>query len=95
MENIGEDEVVEDVTKSGRKKLRNERRDAGEEYINIKGKVVPSKMFIARDCTCQLKCKDNVPDEIQKKIHERFYGLKSWDAQTAWLGSTVKIVVLK
>lgn len=44
-----------------KKNVRKEKRLRGEEYINVKGVLVPTKQIdTARECNCQHKCHEKV-----------------------------------
>lgn len=44
-----------------KKNVRKEKRSRGEEYINVKGVLVPPKQIdTARECNCQHKCHEKV-----------------------------------
>ena len=83
----------------GRKRVRNFdswaknkrkfKRTAGQEYRNVRGNIVPAKLFTPVECNCRFKCSEQVSSENQKAIHKMYYQLTSWDAQTAWLCSVV------
>lgn len=46
------------------------------------------------ECKCQYDC-DQLPEERRKRIFERYWGLQSWDSQTAFLAGQIKKVEQK
>lgn len=85
-----------------RKRLRNEgkwarnerktKRAKGEEYISQKGILVPQKQMTPGSCPCPLKCHEVINMERQVKIFKDFYALGSFDLQSAFLFSSIKVV---
>ncbi|CAH1232326.1 unnamed protein product [Diabrotica balteata] len=101
MENLGEiQEPDETEVRKGRKKMKQEAswgkyvrkrcRASGEKYTSIKGKVMAAKTFFYIECNCRLKCSTGVPENVQREVHDRFYKLQDWNAQTSWLCGTVR-----
>ncbi|CAK1596051.1 unnamed protein product [Parnassius mnemosyne] len=98
--NLGEiNHPDSDETVKGRKRVRNfdrwaknirkRKRTAGQEYRNVRGSIVPAKVFTPVVCSCRFKCSEQVSSENQEAIHVMFYQLTSWDAQTTWLCSAI------
>ncbi|CAK1586739.1 unnamed protein product [Parnassius mnemosyne] len=71
------------------KNIRKRKRTAGQEYRNVRGSIVPAKVFTPVVCSCRFKCSEQVSSENQEAIHVMFYQLTSWDAQTTWLCSAI------
>ncbi|CAH1106347.1 unnamed protein product [Psylliodes chrysocephalus] len=60
-------------------------RAAGQEYLNIRGQVVPANKFYDDDCTCHKKCHSLFTLEERKLIFDNFYKLKNFDLQKAFI----------
>lgn len=75
-----------------RRAVNKKKRCAGEEYITKSGKTVPSKPFQPFVCVCKNKCHLLLPEERQRELHTSFYGLQSFNLQTSYLFSLVKVV---
>ena len=55
--------------------VRKKRRDAGEQYITRKGKVIPAKTIDLRDCTCKLRCGEKYPWMKDKCCFDTFMNM--------------------
>ncbi|CAH1113498.1 unnamed protein product [Psylliodes chrysocephalus] len=69
-----------------RKKLK----DSNKKHYSIKGKLIKPKIFIDFLCNCTLKCNESISQENRKKVFENFWGLASYNAQTAYIAATVR-----
>lgn len=75
-----------------KRNIRKQKRDKGKEYINIKGKTVPSKDINTNiPCNCAQKCHDKIDATQQKKLFDRFYAMGNFDLQSSYLFSLVKV----
>lgn len=72
--------------------IRKRKRCAGQEYKTNSGKIVPAKSFKPFSCTCKGRCSILIPNERQMELHKNFYDLQSFDLQTSYLFSLVKVV---
>ena len=98
----GQGETGESLVKpKGRKRVRNKqtwkrniRKDKhlkGKEYVNIKGNVVPEKQPKTSPCHCNNKCYTKITQERQIQIFNEFYNLESYNMQTSFLFTMVKV----
>ncbi|KAK6959911.1 hypothetical protein BgiMline_035085 [Biomphalaria glabrata] len=71
------------------------RRNAGEEYVTRKGKVVGRKEYEPIDCKCRLNCTLNVTHDMRKLIFDHFHALADWNNQTQFIVSSVTILDIK
>ena len=79
-----------------KKSIRKHNIVSGKSYVNVKGKVIPTKEFAdGFQCNCPKKCHENITDEERKLCFETFYSSKSWECQTAFLCSLVKCTKVK
>ncbi|CAH2211113.1 jg5609, partial [Pararge aegeria aegeria] len=79
-----------------KKNIRKAKRARGEEYVNAKGKTVPSKNINTDiPCRCGLKCHDKVGAAQQKALFDRFYAMESFTLQSSYLFSLVKVLPKK
>lgn len=95
----GSSEIL--VKPKGRKRVKNEltwkrnirkdKRLKGKEYINIKGNVVPQKQPKTGPCRCNNKCHTKITHERQIQIFNEFYNLESFNMQTSFLFTMVKV----
>lgn len=58
-------------------------------YFNYKGIEVQPKVFTDFRCNCTSKCAENVTVESRKSEFDRFWSLKSYDAQTNFIAASV------
>lgn len=71
------------------------RRNAGEEYVTRKGKVVGKKEYEPIDCKCRLNCTVNVTHNMRKLIFDQFHALADWNNQTQFIVSSVTVLDIK
>ncbi|XP_044744281.1 uncharacterized protein LOC123306370 [Coccinella septempunctata] len=74
-----------------KKNKRKYLRASGQSYTNVKGETVRAKIFFPADNCCKLECFKVIGPEIQTDIHNKFYGLANFDAQTGYIFSQVKV----
>lgn len=94
----------EAVTKRTKKRVRCEKnwkrkkakilRDSGEEYITLKGKNMKCKSAKQFIHNCRYKCKD-FSEEERNTICSDFWGLESWNLQTAFISSCMQLACPK
>ncbi|CAG9839324.1 unnamed protein product [Diabrotica balteata] len=87
----------------GKKRIRNElqwkrnirkrNKTAGQEYISVKGNIVPAKTFVAKDCMCLKKCHAKFSQERREALFKNFYALESHDLQTAFIYGQIRVQV--
>lgn len=73
---------------------RNVRKDKhlkGKEYVSIKGNVVPEKRTKIGPCSCNNKCHTKISEERQIQIFNEFYNLETYNMQTSYLFTVVKV----
>ncbi|CAH1104851.1 unnamed protein product [Psylliodes chrysocephalus] len=75
-----------------RRAANKRKRCTGEEFTTKSGKTVLSKPFLFFACACKNKCHVLLPEERQREQHTNFYALQSFDLQTSYLFSLVKVV---
>ena len=68
------------------------KRNKGEEYENVKGNVVPGKVFKDYNCLCPLKCSEQVSFESRRKNFEAYYGCGRSDMQTSYISGHIKCI---
>lgn len=79
-----------------KKNIRKLKRAKGEEYVNTKGNTVPSKNINTDiPCKCAQKCHDKINAAQQKELFDRFYAMESFDLQSSYLFSLVKVLPKK
>ncbi|CAL1538739.1 unnamed protein product [Lymnaea stagnalis] len=71
------------------------RRNAGEEYVTRKGKLVGRKEYEPIDCKCRLNCTKNVTHDMRKLIFDQFHALADWNNQTQFIVSSVTVLDIK
>lgn len=71
------------------------RRNAGEEYITRKGKIVQRKEYIPTDCQCRLDCTAKISHDVRKLIFDQFHALADWNSQTQFIVSSVTVIEIK
>ena len=72
------------------KNIRKMKRNKGEQYTSVTGKVKPEKIFKDFECFCPLRCSENVSLENRKKCFDLFYSSGSWQTQTVYISGHVK-----
>jgi hypothetical protein len=64
-------------------------RQSGEAYYDRNGILKEPATFTHMNCKCRNDC-SNVPEEERRLLFERFWKLKSWDAQSVYIRMSVK-----
>ena len=72
------------------KKISKMKRNKGEQYTSVTGKVKPEKIFKDFECFCPLRCPENVSLENREKFFDLFYSSGSWQTQTVYISGHVK-----
>lgn len=74
--------------------IRNQKYQAGQEYVSRQGKnVVPKKVANKKDClnNCKYKCSKLITHDERQKVFESFYSLKNQEQKSQFmLNSTEK-----
>lgn len=79
-----------------KKNVRKEKRSRGEEYINVKGVLVPPKQIDATcECNCQLKCHEKILPSQRLNLFNSFYALGNYNLQSSYLFSLIKVIPKK
>lgn len=104
-ENVSQHEVdlfEPNTATRGRKRVRQEelwkrnvckiKRAHGQKYITNKGKTIHAKEVDVTSCGCKRNCNLQIDPERQKQICQEFYGLGSFNLQSAFLFSMIKVV---
>lgn len=66
--------------------IRKKRRNAGQEYISLSGKVVPSKGFVNSPCSCKQNCNDKMGADQRRSIFDSFWKLSDYSCQNVFRG---------
>jgi len=69
---------------------RKKRRNAGEEYVSSKGKIVKRKEIKRTRCKCKLKCQEKISDEVKASIFHEYWKC-GYKGQRQFVRSNVKI----
>ena len=64
----------------------------GKSYINSSKSVVRQKNYVPFNCKCHLDCSKTFPNSERLSIFKRYWALDSWNAQTAFLCSSISPV---
>lgn len=66
-------------------------RDAGQQYVGYGNKIHEARSVQPYHHTCRYKCSNTFSEIERKSVFDEFWGLKSWDLQTSFLASCIKI----
>lgn len=66
-------------------------RNSGKQYKDVKGKIVPEKIFDGSDCKCSRECHKLISLQQREKIFKSFYDLANFDLQTSYLCGLIKL----
>lgn len=75
-----------------KKNIKKTKKCKGESYLSTTGKQVPAKIFDQVICSCKNICHQHVNFERQQQIFTNFYNLQTYDLQSAYLFSQIKVV---
>ena len=79
--------------KINKQKLKIDLRQKGEAYMRLNGTIHEKIEFKFVTCKCSYSCMD-LDFNTRRKIFENFWKLGSWDAQTTFLVTSIKRVML-
>lgn len=71
--------------KESQRALAKRLRNSGQSYINVKGNVVPGKMFNNDDCGCPKKCLELITEDERRQQYEIFIKMCDFGKQNAYL----------
>ncbi|XP_028153112.1 protein tramtrack, beta isoform isoform X3 [Diabrotica virgifera virgifera] len=74
--------------------VRKQKRNAGEEYVGYKNKLVEAKSVKSYIHTCRYQCQ-KFTDEQRQEIFNQFWGLGNWNLQNAFITSCTEITLPK
>ncbi|CAH1101488.1 unnamed protein product [Psylliodes chrysocephalus] len=69
--------VSEQKERQWKRNIGKRKRAAGEEYVNTRERVIPSKSIEAKDCPCSKKCHENFSQKWREDLFKNFYRLGS------------------
>ena len=67
-----------------------QKRSTGKGYVTSKGKVVEPKIFINKDCGCNLECSSKITVARRNQIFSNFYTM-NWDLKNAFVMGSVYV----
>ncbi|XP_050510421.1 uncharacterized protein LOC126887115 [Diabrotica virgifera virgifera] len=76
-------------------KSRKKLKDGNKKHYTVKGILKEPKQYIDFQCKCTLKCNEHVLSSIREKWFQQFWGLESYNAQTAFIAATIKVQGIK
>lgn len=71
--------------KESRREMAKRLRNSGQSYINVKGNVIPGKVFVNVDCGCPKKCQELLTEEERRRQYELFMKMDTFGKQNAYL----------
>ncbi|XP_072400689.1 uncharacterized protein [Diabrotica undecimpunctata] len=104
LQNIADVHLNKSLKKKGKKRLRysdldkrqvrKRKRNAGEEYVGYKNKLVKARSLQNYIHTCRFQCQ-KFTDEERQEIFNQFWGLGNWNLQNAFITSCTEIALPK
>ncbi|CAG9834866.1 unnamed protein product [Diabrotica balteata] len=104
LKNIADVHLNVSLKKTGKKRLRysdldkrqvrKRKRNAGEEYVGYKNKLVKVISLQSHIHTCRFQCQ-KFTDEQRQEIFNQFWDLRNWNLQNAVITSCTEIAFPK
>ncbi|XP_072402345.1 uncharacterized protein [Diabrotica undecimpunctata] len=104
LQNIADVHLNKSLKKKGKNRLRysdldkrqvrKRKRNAGEEYVGYKNKLVKARSLQNYIHTCRFQCQ-KFTDEERQEIFNQFWGLGNWNLQNAFITSCTEIALPK
>ena len=64
---------------------------SGQEYVNVRGKVVPAKRVKEHKSDCRLSCNEKLSDDARKHLHDDFWKLTDLQKGHYFVRTTEKV----